>query len=489
MCSLLGLLCSFASVAAFHAPHPGLGRHRTMRCSAPMMASQDPIAVVCGPRSGLASAVTNALQSAGGWQVQAWDQRESAAPPACTRDAAAVILTADTGEIAGDGGPAVALPVRTLLSSTGARLERFVLVTANDMPTVVSNELPSLPFFRDKESAGDGGAVELEEACASRGFAAVMLRHGELFGGIPGNEPLPFRGGPMLEPVLDDDFTLRAALVTRMSTPAAVSEDAKLRSRRQTVAEAAAGAAAASPTVIAASRNQLTELSVYSAEGDAPTSAEWARMLERAMDSSEGVELMQVEFGTMDAPRFTSWLVTTWGPTTLRTISASMVRSGSRPVAARASDRGATIRWETLENGRIVPTGSLEFLIDTGSDLTSPSLRVLRLDGAGSPTSRSLVGEDEILRRLVEGLTVQYTKGVVTRGQSQDAGSVSDGAVASTMPPPPPLPPPPPPPPPPQSALLPQPSSEAADTPPSIPTTRTRAPRASGPRRKKRGNK
>ena len=43
------------------------------------------------------------------------------------------------------------------------------------------------------------------------------------------------------------------------------------------------------------------------------------------------------------------------------------------------------------------------------------SVRVLRFDGRGAASAVGLVGEDEILQRLLEGLTQQYAKGVISK--------------------------------------------------------------------------
>ncbi len=375
---------------------------RSPRATTLRMAAQ-PVCVVVGPREGLASAVAVTLRQHGAWHVETWDQqRETAGPPASIRDALAVVVTADAGmDVVSEP---VRLPIRTLLASTGAALERFVLIGAS------SEAVPSgfsLPFLG---AAGDGDESDLANACTERGFAAVVLRHGPLFGGVPGNEPVAFLSGPLAEPVLDDDYTLLSALVSRVN-----SRDDGLRSRRQTVAEAAARVSTVPASVIAASRGVATQLTVFSAEGEGPTDSEWDRMLARALDSSEGVELLNQEFGAADAKKLRGWLATTWGPATLRTISATLVRSGSRPVLVQASDRGATILWEMLEGGRVIPSGSLEIVVEEGTDVAPPALRVLRFDARGAASSLGLVGEDEILQRLLEGLTQQYAKGVISK--------------------------------------------------------------------------
>ena len=81
----------------------------------------------------------------------------------------------------------------------------------------------------------------------------------------------------------------------------------------------------------------------------------------------------------------------------------------------QASDRGATILWEMLEGGRVIPSGSLEIVVEEGTDVAPPALRVLRFDARGAASSLGLVGEDEILQRLLEGLTQQYAKGVISK--------------------------------------------------------------------------
>jgi hypothetical protein len=44
--------------------------------------------------------------------------------------------------------------------------------------------------------------------------ALTVLKHGRVFGGVPGNEPTPFEGGPLLEPSLNEHYAARAVILS-----------------------------------------------------------------------------------------------------------------------------------------------------------------------------------------------------------------------------------------------------------------------------------
>ena len=104
----------------------------------------------------------------------------------------------------------------------------FVAIGASS-EAVPSNgySLPEVPGGRRRwrrERSGERVYGTFEER-----FAAVVLHHGQSLRRLPGNEPVAFLSGPLAEPVLDDDYTLLSALVSRVN-----SRDDGLRSRRQT---------------------------------------------------------------------------------------------------------------------------------------------------------------------------------------------------------------------------------------------------------------
>ena len=62
---------------------------------------------------------------------------------------------------------------------------------------------------------GPGSWASVKAAAASKGVKCYTLKHGRIFGGVPGAEPLPFQGGPMKEPVLDEHYVARAVMLSR----------------------------------------------------------------------------------------------------------------------------------------------------------------------------------------------------------------------------------------------------------------------------------
>ena len=228
------------------------------------------------------------------------------------------------------------------------------------------------------------------EFCSKSNTPFSLLRYGQLTGGVPGNEPLPFLGMPALEPELHPSYTLRSVLITDLSSKYSDSD----LCTRDSLAEAC----------IRLLQEKPVQCRLLSIAGDTPTDKDWSLLLSRLKADSD-VEILRIEFGAVLKPQaMLNWLVETWFPQALIDADAATILSGARPVRAiKTSDRSFRIMWEDITPDLSVKTtGGVEVSLTMDN---VPSLVAKRLSGG------SLPGEMQLMDRLIEGINkVAYKK-------------------------------------------------------------------------------
>ena len=228
------------------------------------------------------------------------------------------------------------------------------------------------------------------EFCGKSNAPFSLLRYGQLTGGVPGNEPLPFLGMPALEPELHPSYTLRSVLITDLSSKYSDSD----LCTRDSLAEAC----------IRLLQEKPVQGRLLSIAGDTPTDKDWNLLLSR-LKADGDVEILRIEFGAVLKPQaMLNWLVETWFPQALIDADAATILSGARPVRAiKTSDLSFRIVWEDITPDLSVKTtGGVEVSLSTGN---LPSLVAKRLSGG------SLPGEMQLMDRLIEGINkVAYKK-------------------------------------------------------------------------------
>jgi len=272
---------------------------------------------------------------------------------------------------------------------------------------------------------GPGSWASVKAAAASKGVKCYTLKHGRIFGGVPGAEPLPFQGGPMKEPVLDEHYVARAVMLSRSDALLNLNNANPLGKNMQVRTSRAALSETIYRVLLANKSGDASKIasafSVLSIEGGFPGDDEWQQQF-TSIDDARGIELLNVNFGkVLDRRGLVSWLENQWGPAALQTMSTYIRRTGARPVVVRATDTGAAVRWENMNSNF-----EMDFVGQLQIEISDSDLRLVRADASGRPLGTSLPGEDELLQRLLEGIeTTVYAKNYATR-----AGVLTGGAPA-----------------------------------------------------------
>ncbi|KAG5179568.1 hypothetical protein JKP88DRAFT_349925 [Tribonema minus] len=408
---------------------------------------------VVGPKSGISQAVADRLMAEGGARniVYLGDEILGLG----SSGASVVILAGDAGE---GSAPADDLVLRAL-PSLPSSLQYLLYVSPSEVEAAPAEDTSA----GAKPSGGVAGLVSLfkggpespltavRQLTTGQSAAKVIVMHtGRLFGPAAGPDPVPFLTGPKAEPKLNECWARRAALVG-VGTLLAQTRGA---ATKRATAAAAVAQYLRSGGVAPAARG--AEFSVVSADGPPPSEEEWAEELARVGgDAAAGAAVLAIEFDAM--PRrdaLVQWLTESWGPATLRRVESNMIRSGARPVraaalraapaSAYAPGGGAEVIWEAptrnLEvevTGRLQPKAAAaqqQALIASRRSTQvllrdepgSAGMRVVRCDGAGAPQIVPLVGEDEIVQSLLEGINaVAYARGYVTRKTSAAAATAA----------------------------------------------------------------
>jgi len=289
-----------------------------------------------------------------------------------------------------------------------------------------SFSMPSMPTMPDLGSflgggAGQSGTYEaLAQVATAAGARKVCLvRHGRVFGGTPGKEPVPFTTGPCKEPQLAEHYEAQAVA---LSASAAVLQArnnnplgrVQLRSGRPALAELTRRLLA--PSAVA----PPPEITLLSLEGAAPSEVEWKAQFARLNEVVNGVGLLRVAFESVPKPQaLVQWLTLDWGTATLSSISSYTKRAGARPVViapVKGDEVGANgvsltaggggavrVRWEELAtDGSMEAQAVGSLLVSVGPAAAEGSSQEWGLTVSregpepGSCLGTPLPGEDEV---------------------------------------------------------------------------------------------
>ncbi|CAM9599727.1 unnamed protein product [Discosporangium mesarthrocarpum] len=354
--------------------------------------------VVCGQADGLGGLIADRLMAEGGSRSVLMAE-ESKTLSEQLAGAKVVVLTSDGG-ISGEEAPTGL--VQEVVSSLPATVEYLLWVDSPEARAA----------FEEVRKEGGGlldalfGGIK-DPLVAVRDVAGVkplVVHTGRLFGVGMGKVPVPFTTGPKADPVIDESYTRQAVLV---GPGTVLSKAQEAASKRSSVAEAVRRILAGPE------RKGGLDLSVVSVEGLETTPEEWDKEFAR-LDDSEGMAVFSMDFAAINKREaLLEWLVSSWGAGTLRKTSATMLRSGARPVSILPMEGGVQVVWETVDDDlRTVIAGKLCVLVKD-----SPAgLRVVRQNGQGEPLPLTLSGEEEIVQSLIEGInTVAYPRGYITR--------------------------------------------------------------------------
>jgi hypothetical protein len=239
---------------------------------------------------------------------------------------------------------------------------------------------------------GAKGSEQFRTWCTENNKPFSLFRYGQLTGGVPGAEPLPFIGLPLLEPELHPSYVLRSVVLTSPSSNQYAAAEICTR--------AALGEAIARQT----DRDGVIETLIVSIAGTPLTDNEWDLSFTR-MTAKSNVELCRINFGAINKPAaLTNWLGDVWFPQALIEADAATILTGARPVRAiKNLETGSVqIRWEDLlPDLTVSPAGGLEIRLIQGE---KPAISVIRLSDA------SLPGEMQLMDRLVEGVNKNVYK-------------------------------------------------------------------------------
>eukprot|EP01041_Mallomonas_annulata_P011586 gene11586-24248_t len=232
---------------------------------------------------------------------------------------------------------------------------------------------------------GDKGSTDLQQWCEQNNKPFSNLKFGKLIGGVPGREPLPFFGLPLLEPELHPSYILRSAVLSVAFNKYAQNEICT----RETLGEVLSRLV---------DKDLNIQAQVISIAGKPPLDKEWDQIFARVVSKSD-VELLRIDFGAMlKMGPFTNWIVDSWFPQALIDADAATVLTGARPVRVVKTAKEGVIRvmWEDVQPDlTIKPAGEHEIRLIGGD---SPALSVVRM------TKGALPGEIQLMERLVEAV-------------------------------------------------------------------------------------
>jgi hypothetical protein len=382
---------------------------------------------IVGARSGLSGVIADRLTAEGGARSVLFLEQDVA--QLSSSEAKVVIVSADAGP---DAGAPLNDLVRAVVPALPSTAEYLIYTSSPEQAALaVEGEESKKAGFSFQSFFSGTAAPPLTAVREAPGVKVVVLHTGRLFGAASTAEPVPFVGGLKAEPKLDESWTRRAALI---GAGTLLAQNRGASTKRVTAADAIA------QYLRGEERSRGAELSVVSVEGIPPSAEEWAEEFDR-LDDSAGVSVLAIDFdGIPRRSTLTTWLVDSWGPATLRKVESNMIRSGARPVrvallqsssSAYAPEGGVEVVWEApTANLEVETTGRLQVLLR--GEAGSAGMRVVRCNGKGEPLIVPLVGEDEIIQSLLEGINaVAYTKGYVTRKTSAAGTAAAATAAAS----------------------------------------------------------
>ncbi|KAL7471232.1 hypothetical protein ACHAXS_011521, partial [Conticribra weissflogii] len=262
----------------------------------------------------------------------------------------------------------------------------------------------------------------------------VVVRHGELFGASASSpESSPFIGGPRIEPIIRDMYTMRSIRIDpTISLSGNILSGEGSKTNRLSLGEAASRLALRKillPSNLSNAQVQddrdpaLLDLSLTSFRGtDPPTEDEWqtqfARLFERLSSPSGGATLFTAEFGSVpNVPRLAEWIASKWAPAILRSYDIAGTRVGARPVyAVQTEENVVEIVWQELVDFQPVTSGRMVITVEE-TGLTAARGKGDETKGFGKVSRVPLPGEDILVRRLGDAASQAVEKGLATKAK------------------------------------------------------------------------
>ncbi len=311
------------------------------------------------------------------------------------------------GDVAGATVAFVSLD-KGLATETGADLGNYVVLPALLAAVPASASVLVTAYANDTASGGQGGALNffakgvnpreaVEAARGTGGKRCVLVQHGRLFGastGAPspaaatgGAVLLPFVGGPLQKPVVEESYAKQNMLLALGSS---LSRNADAATLRATLAEAMARAAGAA--------SSIADFSVVSLEGQAPSGGDWEQQL-AGLDTRGGVTVFEKVLAAnerVDLAVLQDWLANDFGAG-LSTLAISRVLSSPKPAIVASTPVGSDIVWQFIEKDlKVRDSGRWCIKLDTQAG----SIKILREDAVGKILTEALPGEEELLQRF-----------------------------------------------------------------------------------------
>jgi hypothetical protein len=250
----------------------------------------------------------------------------------------------------------------------------------------------------------------------SKSSKICVLRHGELFG-IPESSPdfSPLIGGPKREPVLAEEYTMRNLRIDPFVYSGNTMGSTSSRSCRHVMGKAAALLVTGTIPI----PNYPVSLSSQLGS-DAWDLVQWKTEFERVqfqVASGKGSELFTQAMIVSDTERLADWLATKWAPAVMRTYDIAAIRIGARPVFASRTNLEpgqVEIVWQKLVDYESVLVGKL-ILSVTKEGVSATRGAGDASKGFGNISTKSLPGEDVLVRRLAEACSQAVDKGLAKK--------------------------------------------------------------------------
>ena len=244
---------------------------------------------------------------------------------------------------------------------------------------------------------GNVGSTVFEKFVQSNNVPFSVVRYGKLTGGIPGAEPIPFMGFPLVEPEIHPSYVLRSVVLSN-------TKDNKYSAIESCTRDSLG------ETITRLIKTDLYKSSsnfnaqVISLAGPAPTEKEWKINFAK-LAGGKDVELLRMEFDEiLKEKAFSNWLADQWFPQALIDADAATIIAGARPVKAVKQENGnIKIFWEELKPDlSVLKVGEIEVRLENTD--ASKALSVIRISG------KELPGESQLMDRLLEAVNKNAVK-------------------------------------------------------------------------------
>lgn len=309
--------------------------------------------------------------------------------------------------------------VRTKISLNGDEInsETFISKFSSLLPSNIASVICASNAETAKNNKkntfgsifGNKGIEVYRLWCQQNNKPFSNFQYGSLIGGIPGLEPMPFVGLPLLEPELDPSYVLQSVVCSNSNTNVYASSEVCTRDTLSEVINQSTLRQKQSSNSIATT---TADSLIVSIAGPPLKEKDWDKLFTR-MQATGDVELLRIEFAQiLKLQPFLNWISDTWFPQALIDADAATILSGSRPVRALKDLKSNSVRviWEDLQPDLTVRSaGSLEIMLiqNTNDGMATtfyPYLSVVRV--AKTP----LPGENQLVDRLIEAINKNVYK-------------------------------------------------------------------------------